>query len=181
MQCHCQQRIPAMDQPYSSYTSTASTCMAIRPQHHHPGWRSDSRSQQSSCSKACRLLLTWLLCLHAVQAAAAAPAPPGSRPCVACDDCVTSSCLRVCLPSCRTAPAMAEGSDLSTEQCKHKGHEAALDIATAACKLSQVSCRQHMALGCPLAPPHPPAPPVSCCLLSLPLPSAQLTNNFDHA
>jgi hypothetical protein len=36
---------------------------------------------------------------------------------------------------------MAEGSDLSTEQCKHKGHEAALDIATAACKLSQAACQ----------------------------------------
>jgi hypothetical protein len=42
------------------------------------------------------------------------------------------------MPSCRTAPAIAEGSDLSTEQCQHKGQDAALDIATAACKLSQV-------------------------------------------
>jgi len=27
---------------------------------------------------------------------------------------------------------------MSTDQCQHKGQEAALDIATAACKLSQV-------------------------------------------
>lgn len=101
-------------------------------------------STSSRCSTNSRLF-SFLVLLHSFQvavgkaeaAAAAAAAPPGP-PCVACDDCVTSSCLRICMPSCRTAPAIAEGSDLSTEQCKHKGQDAALDIATAACKLSQV-------------------------------------------
>jgi hypothetical protein len=105
--------------------------------HYSNSSRSSMRSSRLHRRLHCSFLPV-LLALCSIQAlvstAAAAPGPP----CVACDDCITSSCLRVCMPSCRTAPAIAEGSDLSVEQCKHKGQEAALYVAKAACKLSQV-------------------------------------------
>lgn len=115
----------------SSWQNNSSSCQ---------GGRHGSKAQQMfrSCS-AMKRLLCWVLTATALQllcghALAAGTGPP----CVACDDCVTSSCLRVCVPSCKTGPTMAEGSAMSTDQCQHKGQEAALDIATAACKLSQV-------------------------------------------
>jgi hypothetical protein len=112
---------------------TNSSCNSTgRHQHSVRPWNGNSRA------------FSFLVLLHSVQcllgsgqAAAVAPGPL----CVACDDCVTSSCLRICMPSCRTASTIADGSDLSTEQCKHKGQDAALDIATAACKLAQVRGR----------------------------------------
>lgn len=140
-----------MEQPYDSIPSTADTCGAQQQSDHKSNSSCNSnpsrhiRHSTHSQNITCRLF-SFLVILHTFQAicctaqATAAASGPG-RPCVACDDCVTSSCLRICRPSCRTAPAMAEGSDLSTEQCKHKGQEAALDIATAACKLSQVGAR----------------------------------------
>jgi hypothetical protein len=115
--------------------STNSSCNSIDSSRHRHSTRSWDRT--SSVFSFLVLLHSFQSLLGSAQAAAAAPGPL----CVACDDCVTSSCLRICMPSCRTAPTIAEGSDLSTEQCKHKGQDAALDIATAACKLSLVCGR----------------------------------------
>lgn len=109
-------------------------------------WQRSSSSRRScwhpNSSRRTRLWAV-LICLHTLQAAAIAAAADAAAgaprpPCVACDDCVTSSCLRVCLPSCKTEPAMAAGSPLTAEQCKHKGQEAAAELATEACKQSQV-------------------------------------------
>ena len=118
----------------------------------HTGKRCSSSSSSSSsislwlafsCSSRSTRLLAAIFLLHMLQAACGRAlleaGQQGGTPCVTCDDCVTSSCLRVCQPSCKTGNNMAEGSSLSTDQCKHKGQESALDIATAACKLSQVS------------------------------------------
>lgn len=74
-----------------------------------------------------------VLLLQLLWQRAAAVAAQG---CVACDACVTPSCLRVCTPSCPTD--INGDSAMNRDQCKHKGHDAALDIATAACKLAQV-------------------------------------------
>lgn len=101
-------------------------------------------SSRRRWSKVCSFLVLLhafqIMCGSAAGASAAATSPPPTQtaPCVECNDCVTSSCLRICMPSCKTASSMAEGSELSVEQCKHKGQEGALDIATAACKLAQV-------------------------------------------
>lgn len=145
----------AMQQPWASCVDSiqppASPCNAagaVESGRLPPSCSDTTATHTHGSSRRWSKVCSFLVLLHAFQitcgsvagasAAATSPPPMQTAPCVECNDCVTSSCLRICMLSCKTASSMAEGSELSVEQCKHKGQEGALDIATAACKLAQV-------------------------------------------